>query len=272
MGGICSDSREAEKVFTESSDGGLLRTSKSQECKNEGKSEWGYPYKAEEWIQCCPGYRGNAQSPIDLPAAKLTLLPKSAEVMFDYHKFGVDLLNNGRTIQMNISEETGCNVSFGGDKWQLVQFHFHTKSEHTVDEKAYDLEMHLVHKNAKGALLVFGVFFDSALDKANAFLDSFWDDLPAKNQKAKAGTTVDFSILMDQLICPFFVYNGSLTTPPLSEGVQWIVQRTNLTCSKAQLQKFVKQLGIPHNARPTQPVNGRVIQRMDQFALSSTSE
>merc|ERR1712039_1018782 len=106
---------------------------------------------------------------------------------------------------------------------------------------------------------------------ANPFLNLFWDKLPKKGEKTGTmeSATVDFAVLTKQLQTPFLVYSGSLTTPPLSEGVQWIVMKQNLACSKGQLQKFVQQLGISNNARPPQPLFGRTIEKMSNAQFTS---
>jgi carbonic anhydrase len=168
------------------------------------------------------------------------------------------MLNNGHTIQVNYAK--GSRITVGGEQYELAQFHFHTPSENTVNGKAYDMEMHLVHKNAKGELAVVGVFFQSG--SQNAELDKLWRQLPEKagEQKTLADTSLSAANLLPQ-DRSYAHFNGSLTTPPCSENVNWFVIREPLQASAEQISRISTIMG--HNARPVQNLNKRFVLNKD---------
>jgi len=178
------------------------------------------------------------------------------------------MINNGNTIRMDMRNKQTLTVVDTADVYDLVQFHFHTPSEHTVNNRSYPMELHLVHKGqVAGDLLVLGIFFDyNHVDEtANGFLASFWDHLPGPG----CGTydhdiEVDLSDLASAISSSsFYNYHGSLTTPPLSEGVKWIVVKQPLNCSNEQVVCFQKRSGHTANFRPTQALGDRVIHRAE---------
>jgi len=232
---------------------------------------WDYPYDEKAWTSCCEHPPGQEQSPIDLPES-LDKLPISFRfktfyttipIEFDVTGLPVNLVNNGHTIQMNIGKGQTL-VSVGNrNVYNLLQFHFHTTSEHTVNNCSFALEMHLVHQHPKdGSLLVLGIFFDPGeKDEPNGFLASFWDYLPGLECKTSdTAMELHLSDLGDAIASSsFYNYYGSLTTPPLSEGVTWIVAKEPLRCSKAQVRHFRQRSGQDGNFRPPQPLNNRQI-------------
>ncbi|MCG8507649.1 MAG: carbonic anhydrase family protein, partial [Rhodospirillales bacterium] len=176
----------------------------------------------ENWGHLHPDFAvmkdGKRQSPIDLtsanPAGKFPL-------KLSYNETDLNLINNGHTIKMN--QDAGSEVRYEGKSYQLKQFHFHSPSEHTINGKYFDLECHFVHATAEGELLVIGVFFEKSL-QTDAFLASFWDDLPGKSGQAKqdADTKINVNAAFPES-GGVFHYDGSLTTPPGTEGVKWFV-------------------------------------------------
>merc|ERR1719233_1610813 len=142
-------------------------------------------------------------------------------------------------------------------------------SEHTVNTSSFALEMHLVHSHKKtGNLLVLGIFFDpSENGKPNDFLASFWDYLPGMGCKtSEKQVPVRLSALKNAIAgLSFYSYSGSLTTPPLSEGVTWIVAKEPLRCTKAQVARFRERSGQDANFRPPQPLNNRKIYQAKIF-------
>jgi carbonic anhydrase len=211
-----------------------------------GASHWGDLDKSFETCKL-----GTHQSPIDIRGAK-----KSGElpaIGFGYKAGAAEVLNNGHTIQVNLPE--GGTVKLASGEYQLLQFHFHTPSEEKVNGKPYPLVAHLVHKNAANELAVVGVLFREG--KANAALQKVFDAMPRK-EGAKAALDGGFDTAA---LLParqgYWAFEGSLTTPPCSEGVKWQVLRQPVEVSKAQLAAFRKL--YPMNARPVQPLNGRVV-------------
>jgi carbonic anhydrase len=151
------------------------------------------------------------------------------------------------------NEKQGIKV--GEDFYQLVQFHFHTPSEYHIESKAYPLELHFVHQKKDKALGVIGVMFKEGA--ANPELEKIWQNMPrASGEEKQSPVMVDIVKLlpMDK---KYYRFMGSLTTPPCSEGVNWMIMQKQITASKAQIEAFRKI--IPMNARPIQPSNNRLI-------------
>jgi len=223
----------------------------------EGYSHWGYQGNEgpEHWGDLIAKYAtcktGKAQSPIDINFGSMA---KGIidDIKFIYKDISPEVLNNGHTIQVNYGN--GSAIKVNGQEYKLAQFHFHTPSENTVNGKHYPMEMHLVHKNEKGELAVVGVFFKEG--KQNAELKKAWDKMPAKGGTKEM--LPDVSLNAANLLPAekqFGHFQGSLTTPPCSEGVSWFVMENPVEASEKQIAQFNKVIG--DNARPTQPLNGR---------------
>jgi carbonic anhydrase len=150
-------------------------------------------------------------------------------------------------------------MQWRGQAWELLQFHMHTASEHTVNSASYPMEAHFVHKNQAGELAVIGILFQSG--QPSAFFSPFMSLLPtAEGQTVKTSTTYTVKDVFPASL-GHYQYDGSLTTPPCSKGVNWIVLRETMTASAAQLTQFK---AIMHqNNRPVQPLNGRQVKRFD---------
>jgi len=194
---------------------------------------------------------GMEQSPIDLAEAELQELPE--ELGFDYRPFPLRVENNGHTIQVTAENS---QVSFAGDSMPLVQLHFHSASEHTVEGEQYPLEMHLVHASEDGRLAVVGVFFEEG-DESPGLLP-IWSHLPEQPGPVVAfeDVEIDPSMLLPETRTSWR-YRGSLTTPPCSENVSWTVFTQPLTASREQLDTF--RAIYSGTYRPTQPLNERVV-------------
>jgi carbonic anhydrase len=212
----------------------------------QGPEHWG-DLKAE-WAPC---RLGTVQSPIDIAGAVKADLPP---LEFAYRPVPLAIINNGHTIQVNIPP--GSFLTVGGRRFQLVQLHFHHPSEETVGGRGFDMVAHLVHKDADGKLGVVAVLITKG--QANALVATLWDHLPAEvgMEQALPGVTVDPAELLPARK-GYYTFAGSLTTPPCSEGVTWFVLRTPAELSAAQIERFAH--AYPHNARPTQPLRGRIV-------------
>ncbi len=217
---------------------------------NKGPTHWGD--LKEEFLLC---KNGKNQSPINITKVQKAKAP-SLEIY--YQETSLDILNNGHTIQFNY--EPGSYIKIGEKRFDLLQFHFHAPSEHVVDGKPRDMEMHLVHKNDKGGLAVIGVFFTLAPN--NPILNSVWKYLPEKiNQPTKMK---EIKVNAKDLLPKnqeYFFYSGSLTTPPCSEAVMWNVLSQTFPVTQDQLNHF-KEL-VENNARPPQPLNKRKITKAE---------
>ncbi|ENF1919438.1 carbonic anhydrase family protein [Klebsiella michiganensis] len=222
-------------------------------------SHWSYEGEGspEHWGALNEEYKtcqnGMNQSPINIDTTfKTHLSPLDTH----YIDGPITLINNGHTIQAGLKTKTADTVTIDGTPFTLQQFHFHAPSENTVHGKHYAMEMHLVHKSAQGAVAVVAVMFDQGAE--NSELNKLWATMPEKaDQTAKIVTQMDLNALLpaDKT---YWRFSGSLTTPPCSEGVTWIVLKHPLTLSSAQLAKFSHAMHHDNN-RPIQPLNGRVV-------------
>lgn len=222
-------------------------------------SHWSYEGEGapEHWSQLSDEYKtcqqGMNQSPIDIE----TTLKAHLQPLETHYSQGPDVvLNNGHTIQATLDPKSADNITLDGQSYALQQFHFHAPSENTVHGKHYAMEMHLVHKDAAGDIAVVAVMFD--VGAANPELDKLWSAMPeAADKQTPLKNAPDINKLMptDRT---FWRFSGSLTTPPCSEGVTWLVMKHPMTLSSAQLEKFTHTMHHDNN-RPTQPAHGRVV-------------
>ncbi|XTZ09720.1 MAG: carbonic anhydrase [cyanobacterium endosymbiont of Rhopalodia yunnanensis] len=220
----------------------------------ENHSEWDYRHP-EQWGEISEEYRvcniGKQQSPIDLQSPIKSQL---GHVEIFYKEIPLRIINNGHTIQVN--SVPGNFIIVDDQKFELLQFHFHHPSEHTVNGKNYPMEIHLVHRNQQGSLAVLGVSLKQGQEHQT--LQLIWDSIPSRKSAEKLIS--DRYIPLNKLLPANFDsyrYFGSLTTPPCSEIVYWIVFREPLEVSLRQIQQF-KQI-FSSNARPVQPINRRFI-------------
>lgn len=225
-----------------------------------GKANWGYKGSIgpDSWGRLAEGYRhcsqGKNQSPVNISwAAELEL----NQIEFHYNPTPVFLINNGHTIQLNHSP--GSYIVIAGVRFDLLQLHFHARSEHQVKGRHYPMEMHLVHQDRNKRLAVIGVFFKSG--KQNKSLQKLWKKLPRrKGARVSGDAVINVTTLLPNKRS-YFHYMGSLTTPPCSEGVRWFVLKNPVRVSKKQLNVFKKL--FPANYRPVMPLNSRNIYTMN---------
>jgi len=221
-------------------------------------SEWSYEgaYGPSHWAELDEQFRacseGLMQSPINIEMNQA--LPKSRQLDLNYHPFYVDLINNGHTLIEKIVEPRA--LVFDGVSYTLLQFHFHTPSEHHINQNEYPMEIHFVHINGAKEYAVLAIFFEEKEEK-NPFLDHFMNYLPTHvNEKLSSSEKVDpyETIPSDH---SFYYYEGSLTTPPCTEGVQWIVIKQPVSATIDQIDAIHKI--IHDDNRPIQPRHSRKI-------------
>ena len=239
----------------------------------ENPTHWGYEGETgpEHWGDLLPEYamakEGNQQSPINFTEhVDGQVLEEIAPIGFSYTKQSLELENNGHALVVHCKGDA-CELSILGKNFSVVQFHFHTPSEHTVQGEAFPAEVHFVHKNADGKLAVVGVFLkESDSAKENGLLKTILDNAREKNIKDTIGqlvqvddTQIDlYELLPQEDERSYFTYNGSLTTPPCTEGVLWVVMKTPIEIPSEQIAAL-KEIFPNPNARPVQPINDRFI-------------
>ncbi|MFO7590261.1 MAG: carbonic anhydrase family protein [Acidimicrobiia bacterium] len=213
--------------------------------------------RADRWGSLAPEYEtcsiGTSQAPVNLVPADGQ--PSSSTLELRYAPVAASTLNNGHTLQV-VTEE-GASVAIDGEAFPLVQFHYHTPSEHTLDGRPYLVEWHFVHQTADAKTAVLGVMVQ--LGAEHAGYASILAAMPKREGKTKAlAAPVDPSALLPSDRAALG-YGGSLTTPPCTEAVHWTVLETPIEMSEEQIRTLQNYLGP--NARPLQALNGRTIER-----------
>ena len=217
---------------------------------------WEYSGEAgpAHWAKLTPEFgqcAGSNQSPVDLSGL---VEAKLAPLVLHYQAGGNTVVNNGHTVQVGYAP--GSTLQLDGITFELKQFHFHAPSENLIEGKSYLLEGHLVHVSDKREIAVVAVMFEAG--KANPALAAAWGELPAKVGETQA---LKAPLSAEQLLPEnrdYYRFSGSLTTPPCSEGVRWLVMKQPVEVSQAQIDAFKAVMHHPNN-RPVQPLNGRVV-------------
>ncbi|WP_421264279.1 carbonic anhydrase [Aeromonas veronii] len=217
---------------------------------------WEYSGEAgpAHWAKLTPEFgqcAGSNQSPVNLSGL---VEAKLAPLVLHYKAGGNTVVNNGHTVQVGYAP--GSTLQLDGTRFELKQFHFHAPSENLIEGKSYPLEGHLVHVSDKGEIAVVAVMFEAG--KANPVLAAAWSALPAKVGEIQA---LKVPLSAEQLLPEnrdYYRFSGSLTTPPCSEGVRWLVMKQPVEVSQAQIDAFKAVMHHPNN-RPVQPLNGRVV-------------
>ncbi len=225
-----------------------------------GDVHWGYEgdIGPQAWGQLKPEFNlcaiGKRQSPINIDDGA-TLQGPAEPVQFNYAPSNGTVVNNGHTIQVDVQGDNSIVVR--GARFRLLQFHFHTPSEESVNDKRYAMVAHLVHKNDEGQLAVVAVLLEPGA-APNPLIDKVWTYMPLD-----AGDRVRMPrelLNMNELLPTdqrYYQFMGSLTTPPCSEGVLWMVLKQAMPISRNQLRLFTQL--YPLNARPVQALNGRPV-------------
>ena len=229
------------------------------------KTPWDYqgPRGYEHWSELDPAYAlcntGKAQSPIDIHATRKATLPR---LRFEYIREPVHyVINNGYTIRVNYHDAPGSGsyLVVGDKRYQLTQFHFHRPSEELIQGKQYDMVLHLMHKASDGEEAGVAVLLRSG--KANSSVAELWRHIPRnEGQLAAPGVELDPADMLPGTL-GYYLYSGSVTAPPCTEGVEWFVLKTPVEVSAAQIAAFAAL--YPNDVRPPQPLNGRVVEESD---------
>jgi carbonic anhydrase len=224
-----------------------------------GEAHWAYEGDTgpQAWGKLKPEFNvcaiGKRQSPINIEDGS-TLQGPAEPVQFAYAPSNASVVNNGHTIQVDVQGDN--SITARGSNYRLLQFHFHTPSEEQINFKRFPMVAHLVHKNNEGQLAVVAVLLQEG--ESNAMIDKVWTYMPLDSgdrvRMPQGLLDVNELLPKDQR---YYQFMGSLTTPPCTEGVLWMVLKQPVTLSKAQFKLF-SQL-YPNNARPVQAVNGRPV-------------
>jgi carbonic anhydrase len=229
----------------------------ADEAKTKGTHEWDYgsEHGPTHWGDLKGEYgsckTGHHQSPIDIETAEKADLPP---ITFDYKPSSLRIVDNGHTIL--VSYDPGSSIRLGDTSYQLKQFHFHRPSEESIHGKTSDMVAHLVHADAEGHLAVVAVLLEHG--KENALVRELWKHIPKEKEREALLDAVKINVA-DLLPKDrgYYTFEGSLTTPPCSEGVTWFVLKQPVPISAGEVAQFSKI--YPHNARPAQPLYERVV-------------
>ncbi len=228
----------------------------SDKTSHDESAHWGYSGESgpAHWADLDPSFSvcgtGTVQSPINITNASTADL---ANPVLHYEATPIHVINNGHTIEQEYEE--GSYMTLDGKRFDLLQFHFHSPSENTVDGAPFAIEMHLVHKSADGALAVIAVFIREGAQ--NNHFDPVWSHMPTE----EATITAEGSVSAEDLLPvsqTTYRFPGSLTTPPCTEGVEWIAMTTPVEMSASQISSF--RAVYNGNNRPVQELNGRTLQ------------
>jgi len=219
-------------------------------------NHWSYSGETgpENWAKLSPEFAacgiGFNQSPINITKTVAAELPT---LQFNYESSSTVIVNNGHTLQINAGPNSWLYA--GGEYFQLVQLHFHSPSEHQENGEKFPLEGHLVHQNQNGALAVVAVLFRAG--EWNTDLARLGAAAPKVLHQPEPIDVefADLELFRDHE--SYYRYNGSLTTPPCTEGVAWHVLKNPGHTAPEQAVSFVTLIG--EDARGPQPINARIV-------------
>ena len=237
------------------------------------RAQWRTPWSyggargPDHWAELDTDYAacgGNAQSPIDIEATRKAVLPA---LKFEFKTAPLrGLVNNGYTIRVNYHDApgTGDFLTVGNERYQLMQFHFHSPSEETIHGKASDMVAHFMYQAADGKAAGVAVLLKAG--RANATVQKIWDHMSKTESKILndfshqeatiPGVEIDPAGLLPSNLA-YYTYAGSVTAPPCTENVTWFVLKTPVEISTAQINAFAAL--YPHGVRAVQPLNGRIV-------------
>lgn len=245
--------------------------------KSARPAHWGYEGEIgpANWASLNPVYSicgdGTHQSPVNIIKKDVkggttwSLDYKTTSLRIAHHEHVDDIIDNGHTIQVTVDE--GSTFTLEGKTYHLQQFHFHTPSEHTLDGKHLPMEMHLLHQSDDGSLAVIGVLFKEGAEPNENF-NKLIANLPNAKGEDKhlpeVNLELNVHIPKDKIA---YHYTGSLTTPPCSENVQWLILQHFVSLTPEQIREFSSRIGP--NSRPVQKLNDRTV-HLDNLSVELT--
>jgi len=212
----------------------------------------------EHWGDLCEEFEacktGKEQSPIDITNPQVVQL---SAIHFANHPVPLKIIDNGHTIQQKFAPGNGNTITVDGKTYELVQFHFHHPGEEAFDGKRYDMVAHLVYQSKDKSIAVIGVSIKEG--RPNPLVTTLWENLPPEKNKEHDSAAIEVNAI--QLVPAkhsYYKFQGSLTIPPCTPGLTFYVLDSPMELSKEQIAKFAAI--YPDNARPLQPLNGRIVQ------------
>ncbi|XP_061366756.1 alpha carbonic anhydrase 1, chloroplastic [Gastrolobium bilobum] len=243
----------------------------------EHSGDFGYngPNGPDKWGSISPSFaacsNGKAQSPVNIRKANIVLNKQLKSIDREYHPANATLVNNKVNIGVHFEGKAG-HVIIEGKKYFLKQMHWHCPSEHRINGRQYDAELHQVHETEDGSLAVVGVLYKVGR-RPSPIISKIEDKLVELDKENRAGHKEAHIALgtfglekMKGRTSKYYRYVGSLTTPPCTEGVNWNVNAKVKSLSKKQLELLKAPLNpeFKYNARPVQPLNGRKVEMFYQ--------
>ncbi len=229
--------------------------------------EWSYAGATgpERWGTLRPEFRacaeGRSQSPVNIETNRVKANP-GTEVRLRLDQADAELHAGGHGLQLSLS---GGELNALANRFASAQFHFHTPSENRLNGRAFPAEIHFVNRDTNGRLAVLGVFVEEG-PASSVFAKILSEENEAKQP---GGPGLDPAALFPQN-AGVYSYRGSLTTPPCTEGVLWLVLDRPVSFSREQIETLVGRIGA--SARPVQALNGREIARLEGgFTLEATA-
>jgi carbonic anhydrase len=224
-----------------------------------GEIHWAYSGEAgpQAWGQLKPEFQtctsGTRQSPVNIDDAT-TLQGPAEPLQFRYQASSGSVVNNGYTIQVDVQGDNTLTVR--GSEYKLVQFHFHTPSEERINNRSFAMAAHLLHRNQEGQLAMVAVLLEPGA--ANSLIHAVWTHMPLDiNDRVRLPSgSINLQDLLPQ-DQRYYQFLGSLSTPPCTEGVLWMVIKQPAAVSREQIRLFTQL--YPNNTRPVQPLNGRAV-------------
>ncbi len=251
----CNEKNKNKSKMTNDKTPKTEKSAAKKPCKDV---HWSYDKeenKPENWKTLCSGFSacgGKVQSPINIITKDLKEATDQQKPVLNYDKSKIDIVNNGHTVVFNI--DSGNSLMLNDKEYKLLQFHFHALSEHTIDGEHFPLEVHFVHQHNDTDFVVIGAIYKEG--KENPMLEKHLTNINETMATFSSSGLIDLKTILPETK-DYYNYNGSLTTPPCSEYVNWYLIKEPIEASKAQLEKFAKVLH--NNFRPTQPLNGREV-------------
>ena len=238
-----SNVQETTEMTSEVATGETTEAAAEEHLDYENQDEWDFE-------------SGGMQSPINIETGAAEAMIEDGSLNLDYAEEIIDVIDNGHSIEM----EDGGQATIAGRSFELTQFHLHSPSEHTLDGEYFPIELHFVHKAQDGRLAVIAVFFKEGT--ANAAFQEILDDVKENEETTVAsGVHLNVTELLPENKS-YYHYLGSLTTPPLTENVEWYVMANPVEVSAEQIAAFNEY--YEGNNREVQPLGERSVLKYEE--------